>query len=82
MQQGHGVKPNINRCEPHLVTKLILDVTFHPAQHERLQDDMKATELMLVQVIAFVFGGIFYVFREPFVEFIVRIKEAGHDEVE
>ena len=37
---------------------------------------------MLVQLAALVFSGIFNVFREPFIELIVRVEEARHDEMQ
>ena len=67
---------------PHLITEFILNVTFHSPQHKRLQDRMKTTELVLVEPAALILRGIFNILGEPFIELVMRIEQAGHDEVQ
>ena len=51
-------------------------------EHERLQNHVKTTKLVLVELASLVLCGILNVLREPFVELVVRVKQGRHDEVE
>ena len=37
---------------------------------------------MFIELAALVFGGVFYVFGEPLVKLVVRVKQARHDKVQ
>ena len=43
---------------------------------------MQTTELMLVELATFVLRSILDVFGEPFVELVVRVEQARHNEMQ
>ena len=66
-----------------LLAEFVLDVLLDTTQHERLQDHMQTTKLTLIQLAAFVLRGSgLDIFREPLIELVVRVEQAGHDEVQ
>lgn len=73
----------MNELLAHLFTKLILNVSLYAAQHEWLQDHVQPPKLMFTQLTAFAIRRcILDVFGKPLVEFIVRVKQTRHDEMQ
>jgi len=66
----------------HLLAQFVLDVFFDTAQHERLEDHMQSTKLVLVEFIALILCSILDVLREPFVELVMGIEQTRHDEMQ
>ena len=50
-------------------------------QHERLQDHVETTKLVLVQLAALVLSRVLNVLREPLVKLVMRVEQARHDEM-
>jgi len=66
----------------HLLAQFVLDVFLDTAQHERFEDHMQSTKLVFVEFITLILRGILDILREPFVELVVGIEQARHDEMQ
>ena len=64
-----------------LLAQFVLNVFLDAAQHERFEDHVKSTKLVFVEFIALVLRGILDVLREPLVELVMGIEQAGHDKM-
>lgn len=64
-----------------LLAEFVLHMSLDTTKHERLQDHMQTTELMLVELATFVLRSILDVFGEPFVELVVGVEQTRHDEM-
>ena len=78
--QNEDLKPAINE-RPYLLAQFILDVPLHPAKHEWFQNHMQTAKLVLVQLATFIFCSIFDILGKPFIELVMRIEKARHNEV-
>jgi len=65
-----------------LFAELILHMSFNTPKHERLQNHVQPPQLMFIKLTSFVLGRILDILGEPLIEFVVRIKETWHNEVQ
>lgn len=66
----------------HLVAQLVLHMTLHATQHERLQYHMQTAQLVFVELAAFVLSSVLDVLGEPLVKLIMRVEQAWHNEMQ
>ena len=59
----------------------LFHIFFQSPEHERLEDQMKPLELMLVE-LTLIHRMLLDIFGEPLLKLLVVIKKLGHDEVE
>ena len=55
---------------------------FYASKHKGLENHVETPELVLVQLAALVLRCILDILGKPFIEFIVRVEKARHDEVQ
>ena len=66
----------------YLLAEFVLDVTLDSSQHKGLEDHVKTSELVFVQLASFVFCSVLDVLGEPLIELVMRVKKAGHNEMQ
>ena len=65
----------------HLLAQFVLYVFLDTTQHERFQDHMQSTKLVIVEFVALIFSSILNVLREPLIELVMGVEQTRHDEV-
>jgi hypothetical protein len=74
-------KDYLGATSTYLFSQLVLDVSLHAAQHERLENHMKPTQLMLIEPSSTRPSSSFNILREPFRELVMRVEQTRHDEM-